>query len=88
MLDLGCKIEVTQDQKKSVHYPVSNGGMMALNKALCDLDHEGYLKTNFKDYRKLVRHSEYICMSCGRSARRKKNLCDPKRLYPKDKAAK
>ena len=61
---------------------------MALNKKLCDLDNQGFVINHFKDYRKLVRHAEYICISCGRVARRKKNLCDPKRLYPKEKAGK
>jgi hypothetical protein len=61
---------------------------MALNKKLCDLDNEGYVVNNFKDYKKLVQHSRYICPSCGRVARRKKNLCDPKRLYPKEKGEK
>jgi hypothetical protein len=58
---------------------------MALNKKLCDLEQQGFVLTNFKDFKKLVRHSKFVCKSCGRVARRKKNLCDPKRLYPKDK---
>jgi hypothetical protein len=58
---------------------------MALNKSLCELEKQGYVVTKFKDYKKLVRHGEYICQDCGRVARRKQNLCNPKRLYPKDK---
>jgi len=61
---------------------------MAINKTLCDLEHEGFLKSNFKDYFKLVRHGTHVCKSCGRVARKKKNLCDPKGLYSKNKAAK
>jgi hypothetical protein len=61
---------------------------MALNKKLCDLDNEGYLVNNFKDYKKLVRYGQFICSSCGRVARRKKNLCDAERLYPKEKGKK
>jgi hypothetical protein len=61
---------------------------MPTTKKLCDLYNEGYLKKNFKDYRKLTRYPQYICKSCGRTARRKRYLCDPKRLYPKDKSAK
>lgn len=61
---------------------------MALNKKICDLDNEGYVVNHFKDYQKLVRHGEYVCIGCGRVARRKKNLCDPERLYPKEKAEK
>ena len=59
---------------------------MALNKKLCDLEKQGFVVTDFKDYKKLVRHGELVCKNCGRVARRKKNLCYPKRLYPKDKA--
>ena len=61
---------------------------MALNKKLCDLENEGYVVNNFKDYKKLVQHGQYVCFSCGRVARRKKNLCDPENLYPKDKKKK
>ena len=57
---------------------------MPLNKSLCDLEKRGFVVTNFKDYKKLVQHGKFVCKGCGRVARRKKNLCDPKRLYPKD----
>ena len=59
---------------------------MALNEKLCDLDNQGFVVNHLKDYRKLVRHAEHVCISCGRVARHKKNLCDPERLYPKEKA--
>jgi hypothetical protein len=58
---------------------------MALNEKLCDLHNQGYLVKNFKDYKKLVRHGKYVCKDCGRVGRRKRNLCTPKRLYPKEK---
>jgi hypothetical protein len=61
---------------------------MVLEKSLCDLEKQGFVTTNFKDYRKLVRYGRYVCMDCGRVARKKKSLCNPKRLYPKDKVVK
>ena len=61
---------------------------MAINKTLCELEKQGYVVTNFKEYKKLVRCGKYVCQDCGRVARRKKNLCNPKRLYPKDKVVK
>ena len=61
---------------------------MAINKTLCELEKQGYVVTNFKEYKKLVRYGKFVCQDCGRVARRKKNLCNPKRLYPKDKVVK
>ena len=58
---------------------------MVLDEKLCILAKNGYMVNNYKDYKKLVRHSTYICKECGRVGRRKKNLCTPKRLYPKEK---
>ena len=60
---------------------------MALNKSLCDLEAQGYVIKNFKDYKKLVRYGKFVCGDCGRVARRKKNLCTPKRLFPKEETA-
>lgn len=61
---------------------------MVLDKSLCDLDKQGFVVTNFKEYKKLVRYGKFVCQDCGRVARRKKNLCNPRRLYPKDKVVK
>lgn len=61
---------------------------MVLENSLCDLEKKGYVTTNFKDYKKLVRYANYVCKDCGRVARKKKNLCNPKRLYPKNKVVK
>ena len=61
---------------------------MVLDKSLCDLEKQGFVETNFKDYKKLVRYGRYVCADCGRVARKKKNLCNPKNLYPKDKVVK
>ena len=62
--------------------------MAAIDKNLCELDSDGFVVKNFKDYKKLVRYGQYVCFSCGRVGRKKANLCDPKRLYPKDKVKK
>ena len=61
---------------------------MVLDKSLCDLEKQGFVVTNFKAYKKLVRYGRYVCLDCGRVARKKKNLCNPKRLYPQEKAPK
>jgi len=61
---------------------------MVLNKSLCDLEKQGFVNNNFKDYKKLVRYGKYVCEDCGRVARKQANLCSPKRLYPKDKVVK
>ena len=60
--------------------------MSALDKSLCELERKGFIAKNFKDYKKLVRHGKFVCQNCGRVARRKENLCAPKRLYPKDES--
>jgi hypothetical protein len=59
-----------------------------MNKTLCDLEKQGFVVTHLKEYKKLVRYGKWVCQDCGRVARRKKNLCNPKRLYPKDTVAK
>jgi len=61
---------------------------MVMNKSLCELEKQGFVVTNLKEYKKLVRYGKWVCQDCGRVARRKKNLCNPKRLYPKDTVAK
>ena len=61
---------------------------MVMNKTLCDLEKQGFVVTHLKEYKKLVRYGKWVCQDCGRVARRKKNLCNPKRLYPKDTVAK
>ena len=56
---------------------------MNSKKTLCELKGTDFFKSNFKEYKKLVRNAEYVCKNCGRVAALKKNLCEPKRLYPK-----
>jgi len=50
------------------------------DKHLCLLQNIGYLNTNFEDYKKLVRNSNYVCKNCGRIAASEKNLCAPEKL--------
>ena len=57
---------------------------MVIEKKLCELEQQAFVVNNLKDYKKLVRYGKYVCESCGRVARKKNNLCNPKRLYPKD----
>lgn len=61
---------------------------MPLHKKLCELEKQGFVATNFKDYKKLVRFGKWVCKDCGRVARKKENLCNPKRLYPENKVVK
>ncbi len=61
---------------------------MDFEKSLCELEKQGFIVRNFKDYKKLVRYGRYVCKDCGRVARRKANLCNPKPLYPKDESIK
>ncbi len=56
---------------------------MRTKKTLCDLESNGFIKSNFKEYKELVRNGRVVCKGCGRVARMKANLCEPKRLYPK-----
>ena len=56
---------------------------MRTDKTLCDLENNGFIKSNFKEYKEFVRHFEFVCKGCGKVAHEKKNLCEPKRLYPK-----
>ena len=46
-------------------------------KTLCKSGKKKILGENWEDYVKLVKSPQYICQSCGRAARKKKNLCEP-----------
>jgi hypothetical protein len=52
-----------------------------MGKTLCDLTK--LLEDDFDQYAKLVKKPRYLCKSCGRAARRKKHLCEPKELSVK-----
>ena len=49
-------------------------------KKLCKLAGKKYLKDNLAEYLELVKDPRYVCMKCGRLSRRKKNLCEPRKL--------
>jgi hypothetical protein len=53
----------------------------AIDEHLCDLEGQGFIDRQFKDYKKLVRYGRFVFRDCGRVARKKQNLCNPKRLY-------
>lgn len=61
---------------------------MVLDESLCDLQKRGFVTEHFKDYKKLVRYGKHVCKDCGRVARKKRNLCNPKRLYKKGQVPK
>lgn len=47
---------------------------------LCYLVNMGYVKSNFNDYKELVRDAKFVCKTCGRGADSKDNLCQPKKI--------
>ncbi|MHC4758419.1 MAG: hypothetical protein ACYTE8_07155 [Planctomycetota bacterium] len=50
------------------------------NKHLCYLTNLGAQQRNRKMYEKLVSEANYLCMYCGRVAKRAKNLCKPVKM--------
>ncbi|MEK6795515.1 MAG: hypothetical protein AABZ39_12100 [Spirochaetota bacterium] len=58
-----------------------NDGIRMLDKGhedhLCYLRHMGLIAHDTEEYKKLVRGSKYLCATCGRTAKDKKNLCRP-----------
>jgi hypothetical protein len=57
-------------------------------KTLCDIKHREYIKSKFDTYRDLIHPGKYVCKNCGRVAVKKKYLCNPKKLYKKEKTDK
>jgi hypothetical protein len=47
---------------------------------LCVAHNVGYIKSNFAEYKKLVKDGKFVCKECGRVAADAKNLCDPEAL--------
>jgi hypothetical protein len=47
---------------------------------LCFKQNVGYLKSNFEDYKKLVRNGKFVCKNCGRVALKDESLCAPEKL--------
>jgi hypothetical protein len=47
---------------------------------LCYLVNMGYIESNLKDYKELVKDAKFVCKKCGRSADSDENLCQPHKL--------
>jgi hypothetical protein len=47
---------------------------------LCYLVNMGYMESNLKDYKELVKDAKFVCKKCGRSADSDENLCKPSKL--------
>jgi hypothetical protein len=46
-------------------------------KPFCKRVTPGFLKKNLEEYKEWVREPLYVCMKCGRVARRARDLCRP-----------
>jgi len=53
--------------------------MEADKKSLCKWKNSN-IKDDSKEFRKLVKNAKFFCRKCGRSARRKSNLCKPEAI--------
>ena len=49
-------------------------------KKLCKITGKKYLRDHLEEYLELVRDPKYVCLKCGRLSKRKKNLCEPRKL--------
>jgi hypothetical protein len=47
---------------------------------LCYLVNMGYMESNLKDYKELVKDAKFVCKKCGRSADSDENLCKPSKI--------
>jgi len=47
------------------------------NEHLCFLICDGFYETDKDAFRAMVQDAQYRCTICGRTAKNKKNLCDP-----------
>jgi len=52
----------------------------AHGKHLCYLSNLGFLISNPKEYKALVRNGKFLCRICGRVAAHERNLCKPVKL--------
>jgi hypothetical protein len=47
---------------------------------LCYLVNMGYIESNLKDFKELVKDAKFVCKKCGRSADSDENLCKPTKI--------
>jgi rubrerythrin len=47
---------------------------------ICKLAKKDFMKTNLKEYSKLVKNPLFVCQKCGHVAANKTNLCKPVEL--------
>lgn len=50
------------------------------DKKLCKLAKGDYLKDELKKYKEIVNEPKYVCLKCGRVARKEKRLCKPEEM--------
>lgn len=50
------------------------------DKHLCYLNNLGFQKSNPDEFKALISNGKFFCLSCGRVAADKKNLCKPEKL--------
>jgi hypothetical protein len=55
-----------------------------MSRSLCQ--RERLLRDDFRSYCRLVADPRFVCRHCGRAARKKKYLCDPKVMHLADEA--
>jgi len=51
-----------------------------MGKSLCKIVKSKKIRKEFEEYRKLVKNPRYVCVKCGRTARSKRNLCEPEKI--------
>ena len=56
------------------------GTMAMADKKLCAWVKNGSHKSDFKQYKDLLRQAKYVCRKCGRAAAKSKCLCKPSKL--------
>jgi hypothetical protein len=52
---------------------------MAKEKPLCKWDKDD-IKDKFKELKKIVSEPSYVCLKCGRAAKKEDHLCKPEDL--------
>ena len=47
---------------------------------LCYLVNIGFMRSNPKEFKTLVKDAQYVCKNCGRVANNRDNLCNPVKM--------